>query len=482
METVKKLVVDSEKLLKQLQAEQLLHLPQQALAFALENKFRIAIASEKLQSDSKSFVSLKKGLNLDESICEIGIVNPAELNNELPLFADEVILLIDASQAWTRTESIFYKNIVAAGTPIAVILVNLMNIDNEEQEDIIEYVEKKLESSSLFLTIDEFQKCAENSLRILKEFTLSNIAGTQRENCRKNLIGLYFRQLLQLVQPQIEKLRQKENRENQKKDAFITDAKNKLDSDIIFWKMLNREFQNSRRDLERKIISEFEKNSVKSGLIRSAENASSIEEWWRTRFQNELNSKLKEYGNECCEYVGRKLKEDLIYIGKKVEVNFHCKIDFQDVSNFSDSTENVGESKYGMNFENKTVLRLAILGVSFLATSLIGLPQLGIIIPNIAGEFIFKKKEESAKEKAVVEIKKIVDGAVCVLREKVISLIREVYEKNFQILEQEMEKWRDQKQKNIEKLKSVPANEAVISLRQKCEQLFNEILTTINSF
>ena len=112
METVKKLVVDSEKLLKQLQAEQLLHLPQQALAFALENKFRIAIASEKLQSDSKSFASLKKGLNLDESICEIGIVNPAELNNELPLFADGVILLIDASQAWTRTESIFYKNIV----------------------------------------------------------------------------------------------------------------------------------------------------------------------------------------------------------------------------------------------------------------------------------------------------------------------------------------------------------------------------------
>ncbi len=488
MENRQKIVENFEKLIVDLQAEPLLKYPSRAMEFAAARERNIVILAGEARKTPARVQKIRESMKLGENAKISSLSTPKADEKTLPLLADGFVLLVDASRAWTRNEARFYGKSLTAGTPIAVALVGIDEVDEAEQDEVISYVENHVgtHENTQFLTFEEAGDCDEVAGTLLRDFFEKSFASTEFQKSRSRLVSAYFSALLESLNSQMEKLKNKEKSENEAKRERIFKEETKLDSGTLFWNRLNREFSNRRRGSENALTKNIHDKFklAEDELQKEAKNSPSIQDWWKKDFQERLNKWYEEIGKKVFALANEQLKKDCARIKQKIEQNFHVPIEIvenADGENLSETGTKVGEVSGGVSADKKRAVRLGLLAIGAIAQCILPIPGLMILVPNVVGELALPGIEKKAKEAAKAEISRIVSETAQKMEEACLKAIRDGYESNMQAFERALEEWVAGTQEKIDAQKDVPANAAITSLRENCEKLLAEIKTEIET-
>lgn len=480
MENIQKIVENFEKLIVDLQAEPLLKFPSRAMEFAVARERNIVILAGEARKTPTRVQKIRDSMKLGGNAKISSLSTPKADEEALPLLADGFVLLVDANRQWTRDEARFYEKSLAAGTPIAVALVGIDEVDEAEQDEVISYVENHVgtHENTQFLTFEESGDCDEVAGTLLRDFFEKSFAGPEFQKSRSRRVSAYFSALSESLNSQMEKLKNKEKSENEAKREKIFKEETKLDSDTLFWKRLNREFSNLRRNTEKARAEDIRDKftSTETELLKSAQNSQSVQDWWNEDFQETLNRRCEKIGKEVFARANESLKKDCVFIRQKIERNFHVPIEIVenvDGENLSGTGTKVGEISVGLSANKKELLKYA---GGVIVQCILPIPG-AFILPDIVG----KRIEKSAKEAAKAEISRIVSETARKTEEVCLKAIREGYESNMQAFERALEEWVAGTQEKINAQKGVPANAAITGLRENCEKLLAEIKTEIET-
>lgn len=402
-------------------------------------------------------------------------------DKEIPIVADAALLIVDAAQAWTRPQDLFFKNAVEKKIPVCIVLVGLGNVDAGEQNDVLEYVESRTKScgNTLLLTADDSDGMKQDSLcgEMLRDFLSAALASENVLELRKSTAKSIFSYALEVLRPQMEKLSDLESKEQKIKADAIFDVKTQQDSLEISWQKIEREGINYRRRAENELRVFFEKakKTVGDDLAFSMSNSPSVNEWWGSCFEYKLRKQLEALEEKAVGKLKELIRKDLASLAQSVSRKFGVSVELSgEFDQIELSLPGVGDSAYGISKNQQIVVRIgSLLLGTCLATTGIGVLAIGV--PNIITEAGMRIFEKQSKEEAKPQVLYVTEKAISVLSESIVPEVKSVYERMLSELEKAHSEWIKSASEKVEKMKATPANAELSALREKCESAFNEI-------
>ncbi len=408
-------------------------------------------------------------------------------NTNIPVMADATLLIVDAAQAWTRSQDLFFKNAIEKKLPVCVVLVGLENVDVSEQNEVSEHVESQIKRYGNALLLE-----TENSPGVkldlvcgemLRDFLNTTLVPEKVSELRQTTAKSIFSYALNVLRPQMEKLSEQEAKEQKIKSNAIFDAKTQQDGIELSWQTFERAVGNYRRLAENKLRTLFDdkKDRITKDLVYSMSRSQSVKDWWETSFRYELERQLESLSKQADGNLKDLIRKDLVSLAQSANRKFGVPVEFDsEFDQIGLSIPNVGEANLGISGKQRIYIRAGSLIVgSALASTGIGILALGL--PNLISEFRMQFFEKKSKAEAEPLICNTTEKAISALFERVEVAVKDVYEKMLSVLKEAHAEWAKSANEKVEKMEETPANIELSALREKCESAFKEITNLIKN-
>lgn len=467
-----------------------------AFSFLVGKKARILIVNSGVRGQLAFIIrSLLNNENIEAKSCyefnattEIFVESVDNLSNtNIPIMADAVLLIVDATQAWTRSQDLFFKNAIEKKLPVCVVLVGLENVDANERNEVSEYVESQMKRYGNALLLEAENSPGEKSDPVfgemLRDFLNTTLASEKISELRQSTAKSIFSYALDVLRPQMEKLSEQEAKEQKIKSDAIFDVKTQQDGIELSWQTFEREGGNYRRLAENSLRSLFDgkKERITKDLVYSMSRSHLVKDWWETSFRYELERQLESLSKQADGKLKDLIRKDLVSLAQSANRKFGVPVEFDsEFDQIGLSIPNVGDSKIGISGKQKMYIHAGALVVgSTLAATGIGILALGI--PNlisVAGIQALEKKNKAETEPLV---RSVAEKAISELSERVESAVKDVYEKMLSALKKAHAEWSKSANEKVEKMEATPANVELSALREKCRSAFDEITNLIKT-
>lgn len=420
------------------------------------------------------------------------VVEPAEkfADSETPIPADALLLLVDAVQAWTRTQDAVFRNALAAGTPVCVALSGTSRIDESERAAVSEYVESQMKrhGNALLIELDDADgaKLDAAGAGMLRGFLEAPLSPERVAETRRAFARALFSAAREKLRPQLEKLRETESAAQCAKNDAIFSAETAKDGNELSWRAFERECGNYRRLAENALHGIFKehKDRILKDMLQSMSTASSLRDWWEKTFKYQLEKRLEDLGARATEKIRFLLAKDAQSLAQSASRMFGVPVAFDEAfERCGVSVPSVGEAQGGLSDQGRIVVRMAsLLAGGVLATLLTvstggagAFSFLSFGLPNVASEGLMKIFEGKNRKAAEPEIKKIVGEAIAANEERFCEVAKSAYEELLAALKKARNEWTKKTDEKISKMRETPANTELCGLREKCEAAFAEI-------
>lgn len=432
-------------------------------------------------AELQAYAPLAEGVSL--------VVEPAEkfADAETPIPADALLLLVDAVQAWTRTQDAVFRNALAAGTPVCVALSGTSRIDESERAAVSEYVESQMKrhGNALLIELDDADgaKLDAAGAGMLRGFLEAPLSPERVAETRRAFARALFSAAREKLRPQLEKLRETESAAQSAKNDAIFSAETAKDGNELSWRAFERECGNYRRLAENALHGIFKehKERILKDMLQSMSTASSLRDWWEKTFKYQLEKRLEDLGARATEKIRFLLAKDAQSLALSASRTFGVPVAFDEAfEHCGVSVPSVGEAQGGLSDQGRIVVRMASLlagGVlaAFLTPITGGAGVYSVVLPNVASEGLMKIFEGKNREAAEPEIKKIVGEAIAANEERFCEVAKSAYEELLAALKKARNEWTKKTDEKISKMRETPANAELCGLREKCEAAFAEI-------
>lgn len=439
-------------------------------------------------AEARERVALSAGVTLDIAPTEKFAVEG------MPIPADALLLLVDALQAWTREQEVVFRNALAMGMPVCVVLTGTSSFSEAERAEGAESVEGKMRSNGNALLIelddDGGAKLDVAGAAMIRGFLDEALGAEKVAGTRHAVARAVFSAALEKLRPQLEKLRETDAAENRKKDDTIFSMKTAKDERDLSWRSLERECANCRRRAESELRGFFSegKEEVVGEVLHSMENSSSLRDWWKKTFKFLLEKRLKDLSKSATGKLKEFLVKDAGSLAESARRTSGVPVVFDEkLEQFGISAPDVGEAQGGISGSGRIVVRMTSLLAggalaALLTVSTGGVGALSFLtfgLPNIAAEGLMKSFEGKSRDKAKSKIAQIVRDVVSENEERFCAAAKSAYEELLDALKKARSEWLAKADEKISEMHETPANAELSALCEKCETAFAEILAAV---
>lgn len=416
------------------------------------------------------------------------VVEPAEkfAGAETPIPADALLLLVDAVQAWTRTQDAVFRNALAAGTPVCVVLSRTSLLDVADRDKVANFVETKMKrhGNALLIELDDADgaKLDAAGAGMLRDFLEAPLSPERAAETRRAFARALFSAALEKLRPQLGKLRETESAAQSAKNDAIFSAETAKDGNELSWRAFERECGNYRRLAENALHGIFKehKECIRNAMLQLLEKEPLLRDWWEKKFENQLKERLEGLGARATVEIKSLLKKDAQSLAQSASRTFGVPVVFDEAFECCGSVPSVGEAQRGLSDQGRMVVRGASLLTGCVLAAVLapitgGAGVVSAAVPNIVTGWWMESSEKKNREAAKPEISKIVGEAIAANEERFCEVAKSAYEELLAALKKARNEWTEKTDEKISKMRETPANAELCGLREKCEAAFAEI-------
>lgn len=380
------------------------------------SRFVLTICSDWLSS---------KQLNLREKSLDFSDDTLEAVINKYLKDPDMIIFVIDALMPVKRSEVIFLKECMIREIPIIVVLSKIDKIPAEEQDTVISYVKKNVESYSPEISVITIQTNIKNEaygIDILKTSIENLIEKVDPSQIRSRRIAQTLLKSMETIQINAQVALDVQKKTEDEKKSEIRKLRQEIDSQSLIWDQIEQNFVKRRQNIEEQMRNHLEANSdvILKKLLEELENSKEIKIWWSRDMPFHLQRELQDLIFQLSPSINQQVASDIKWVqeemAKKFKLTFEIFIEPHITINSDRPKQNElllsDNSKFEILTKFGTIATVVIAGTAFFTLGTGGFVLAAGAITGLVAEQFIRSNTTKDKEKIRSELKRIISLAI----------------------------------------------------------------------